>query len=184
MTQIAKMALKRFKQLEEFELDLKETTVLIGANNSGKSSVLQALHFAVAVAQTAKLVGENVKWGADRFKLSFNPAQLLYSPIADVLSLARGGQLYEGSAGQIEIEVTLADGGKCRVAVSRGRNRNIAVSLTGKVVGERLMSLDKPFTVYAPGLAGIAKEERYMSKVQFGGSWREATQISSYAMCY
>jgi len=163
MTQIAKVTLKRFKQLEEFELELIGTTVLIGANNSGKSSVLQALHFAVAVAQTAKLVGENVKWGADRFNLSFNPAQLLYSPIADVLSLARGGQLHEGSTGQIEVEVTLTDGAKCRVAVRRGRNRNIAVSLTGKTVGERLMSLDKPFTVYAPGLAGIAKEERYMS---------------------
>lgn len=54
MAKIAKMALKRFKQLKEFELDLSETTVLIGANNSGKSSALQALHFAVSVAQTAK----------------------------------------------------------------------------------------------------------------------------------
>jgi len=58
MSKIKTIRLKRFKQLEEFDLDLGDTTVLIGSNNAGKSSVLQALHFAVAVAQTAKLVGE------------------------------------------------------------------------------------------------------------------------------
>lgn len=163
MTQIAKLELKRFKQLKDFELDLSDTTVLIGANNSGKSSALQALHFAVSVAQTAKLVGEGVKWGADKFELSFNPSQLLYSPIADVLSLAHGGQLYEAAAGQIEVDVIMTDGSMCKIAVRRGRNRNIGVTLRGKTVGERLMNLDRPFTVYAPGLAGIAKEERYMS---------------------
>lgn len=57
----------------------------------------------------------------------------------------------------------MSDGSMCRVAVRRGRNRNIAVSLSGKIVGDRLMNMDRPFTVYAPGLAGIAKEERYMS---------------------
>jgi energy-coupling factor transporter ATP-binding protein EcfA2 len=163
IAKISKIALKRFKQLNEFELDLGDTTVLIGANNSGKSSALQALHFAVSVAQTAKLVGEGVSWGADKFRLTFNPTQLLYSPIADVLSLAHGGQLGENANGQIEVKVVMSDGNACLITVRRGRNRNIAVSLTGRLVGERLMNLDRPFTVYAPGLAGIAKEERYMS---------------------
>lgn len=161
--QIVSLALKRFKQLDAFELDLRGTTVLIGANNSGKSSVLQALHFAVSVAQTAKLFGEGVRWGADKFELSFNPTQLLYSPIADVLSLAYGGRLEEPEESQIEITVTCSDGSKCIVSVRRGRNRNVGVSLRGKSLGERLMNMDQPFTVYAPGLAGIPKEERYMS---------------------
>lgn len=161
--QIEKLTLKRFKQLKEFELELKDTTVLIGANNSGKSSVLQALHFAVSVAQTARLVGEGVNWGADKFQVSFNPTQLLYSPIADVLSLAMGGQLQEPADTQIEIEISVAGGVRCVITVRRGRNRNIAVTLQGKVLGERLMNIDQPFTVYAPGLAGISKEERYLS---------------------
>ena len=93
MTKIAKVTIKRFKQLKEFELDLTNTTVLIGANNSGKSSALQALHFAVSVAQTARQIGVGVKWGADKFELSFNPSQLLYSPIADVLALAVDRQI-------------------------------------------------------------------------------------------
>ncbi len=78
-TQIESISIKRFKQLAEFQLDLKDTTVLIGANNAGKSSALQALHFAVSVAQTAKLVGDGVNWAKDKFQVSFNPTQLLYT---------------------------------------------------------------------------------------------------------
>lgn len=163
MSKIELLRLKRFKQLKEFELSLDDTTVLIGANNAGKSSALQALHFAVAIAQTAKLVGEGVRWGADKFELSFNPAQLLYSPVADVLALANGGSLVESAAQQIEIEMVLVNGDSCQLAVKRGRNRNIQVSIKGRQLGERLMDLGRPFTVYAPGLAGIAKDERYMS---------------------
>lgn len=163
MSRIKTIRVKRFKQLLDFELDVEDTTVLIGANNAGKSSALQALHFAVAVAQTSKLVGEGVRWGADKFELSFNPSQLIYSPVADVLTLASGGQLNETTSGQIEIEIMLSDGSSCLVTVRRGRNRNIQVALKGRTVGEMLMNQSKPFTIYAPGLAGIAKEERYMS---------------------
>lgn len=161
--QIESISVKRFKQLVEFELDLKDTTVLIGANNAGKSSALQALHFAVSVAQTAKLVGDGVNWAKDKFQVSFNPTQLLYSPVADVLSLAHGGQLQEPPESQIEIRVACMDGTNCVVSVRRGRNRNIAVVVEGRKLGERLMDLTNPFTIYAPGLAGIAKEERYQS---------------------
>lgn len=160
---IKSVNVKRFKQLAEFELDLKDTTVLIGANNAGKSSALQALHFAVSVAQTAKLIGEGVNWARDKFQVSFNPTQLLYSPVADVLSLAHGGQLQEPPETQIEIKVNCMDDTSCTVSVRRGRNRNIAVVVEGRRLGERLMDLTNPFTIYAPGLAGIAKDERYQS---------------------
>ena len=163
MSKIKTVRVKRFKQLLDFELDVDNTTVLIGANNAGKSSALQALHFAVSVAQTAKLVGEGVSWRADKFELSFNPSQLLYSPVADVLTLAHGGTLNESISGQIEIAIVLLDGATCVVTVRRGRNRNIQIALKGRAVGERLMDPNNPFTIYAPGLAGIAKEERYMS---------------------
>lgn len=124
---------------------------------------MQALHFAVSIAQTARLVGDGVNWAKEKFQVSFNPTQVLYSPVADVLSLSHGGQLQESSDSQIEIGITCKDGTKCTVSVRRGRNRNIAVVVEGKKLGERLMNLTNPFTIYAPGLAGIAKEERLQS---------------------
>ena len=49
------------------------------------------------------------------------------------------------------------------MGLRRGRNRNVAVSIIGRKLSERLMDLENPFTVYAPGLAGVPKEERYLS---------------------
>lgn len=163
MPKISSVTIRRFKRLEEIELPLSEVTLLIGANNAGKSSVLQAIHFAVSIAQSARLIGEGVAWQRDAFELSFNPAQLIYSPISDVLSLATGGVLQEPRPSQIEIELRDEGGNRCTVGLRRGRNRNIAVSIVGRQIGERLMDLTRPFTVYAPGLAGIPKEERYLS---------------------
>jgi energy-coupling factor transporter ATP-binding protein EcfA2 len=163
MSRIASVSIRRFKSLEEVTIDLADTTLLIGANNSGKSSTLQAIHFAVSIAQSARLIGEGVTWRNDTFELSFNPSQLIYSPVADVLSLATGGTLQEQRPTQIQIEFLDDEGKRCTVGLRRGRNRNIAVSIVGRELGERLMNLENPFTVYAPGLAGVPKEERYLS---------------------
>ncbi|MET4628417.1 ABC-type cobalamin/Fe3+-siderophores transport system ATPase subunit [Bradyrhizobium sp. I1.8.5] len=163
MTRISSVVVRRFKLIGSVEIPLDDVTLLIGANNSGKSSVLQAIHFGVSIAQTARLVGEGVAWRQDTFELSYNPSQLLYSPVADVHSLATGGELQEPRPSQIEIEFRGDDGTRSVVGLRRGRNRNIAVSITGRALGEQLMSLPAPFTVYAPGLAGVPKEEKFMS---------------------
>jgi energy-coupling factor transporter ATP-binding protein EcfA2 len=163
MPRIKSVGIRRFKRLENVTVQLNDATLLIGANNSGKSSILQAIHFAVSIAQTARLIGEGVSWRNDAFELSFNPSQLIYTPVADVLSLATGGTLQEPRPTQIEVEFLDDTDARCIVGLRRGRNRNIAVSIVGRQIGERLMDLEHPFTVYAPGLAGVPKEERYLS---------------------
>lgn len=163
MDRVKQVTIRRFKRLQEVTVSLGEVTLLIGANNSGKSSVLQALHFAVAIAQSARLVGEGVSWANDRFELSLNPAQLLYSPVSDVMSLANGGTLLEARASRVEVEFQTESGDRTTVGLKRGRNRNISVSVEGRTLGEKFMSIENPFTIYAPGLAGIPREERYLS---------------------
>jgi energy-coupling factor transporter ATP-binding protein EcfA2 len=162
MPRLSSIAVRRFKRLEELILPLQDTNILIGSNNSGKSSVLQAIHFAVSVAQTAQLLG-GVNWQQDKYQLSFNPSQLLYSPVADVLTLATGGNLVEDVNKRVEVEFTSDQGQKCTVAVRRGRNRNIAVAIEGRQLGEQLQNIQQPFSVYAPGLAGVPREELFMS---------------------
>lgn len=163
MPRISSVTVRRFKALHDITVPLGDTTVIIGANNAGKSSILQAVHFAVSIAQSAKLVGEGVNWKKGSFELSFNPSQLIYAPVSDVLSLASGGVLTERREVRIEIVVLLDDGEQCTVGLARGRNRNISVQVEGRVLGEQFMNIEHPFSVYAPGLAGIAKEERYLS---------------------
>lgn len=76
MSRIESVVIRRFKRLQEISINLGDVTLLIGANNAGKSSILQAIHFAVSIAQTARLVGEGVSWRNDTFEVSFNPTQL------------------------------------------------------------------------------------------------------------
>jgi hypothetical protein len=48
--------------------------------------------------------------------------------------------------------------------VSRGKNKNIAVRVNGRGLGERLSDVDNPFSVVAPGLAGIPSFEEYRAQ--------------------
>lgn len=162
MSKISSIIIRRFKRIENIEIPLENVTVIVGANNSGKSSILQAIHLAVSISQTSKLIG-GVNWQQGNYELSINPTQLLYSPVSDVLALATGGQLQEPRPSQIEIVFNRDDGETCLVALRRGRNRNIAISIQGRTLGEELQNLERPFSIYAPGLAGIPREEQYFS---------------------
>lgn len=46
------ITIQKFKGIHEIDLQLGEINVLVGGNNAGKSSVLQAIQFAVSIAQT------------------------------------------------------------------------------------------------------------------------------------
>ena len=58
---ITQIQVKRFKSVNSAILDLNRINVLVGANNAGKSSILQALQFAASVAQTAQLYSQGVR---------------------------------------------------------------------------------------------------------------------------
>ncbi|MFV1966902.1 MAG: AAA family ATPase [Pirellulaceae bacterium] len=47
---INKIKIQNFKNIRDQEIDLERLTVFVGANASGKTSVLEALHFAVRAA--------------------------------------------------------------------------------------------------------------------------------------
>ena len=92
MSRLKSVTVKRFKRLSEVKIDLGTTTLLIGANNAGKSSLLQAIPFAVSLAQSAKLVG-GVAWRDGKYELSFSQTQVLYCPVSGAMTLAFGGTL-------------------------------------------------------------------------------------------
>lgn len=52
---ITHIKLEKFKRVIEFETDLDDINVLVGTNNSGKSSVLQGIQFTI-MAEVARRV--------------------------------------------------------------------------------------------------------------------------------
>jgi hypothetical protein len=154
--------IQRFKGLEDAAIDLKSFNVLVGANNAGKSSVIQGIHFAIAILQTIAL---EEKWSNSGrlLKKSINPNKLIYTPTDDVYALGLGGTLIQKPEQQILFTFVLENGKQVKLGVRKGRNQNIQVEVTNPTDAEHLSSLESPFSIFSPGLAGIAKDENWVS---------------------
>ena len=161
MNTLQSIRLPRFKRISDVSIDLKPVNFLVGGNNSGKSSIIQGLHFGVGLMQTIALAD---KWtAADTLSISLSPSQLIYSPLEDVYALGPGGKLVEKEGQEMSLDLTLTSGESCSLTVSKGRNRNIVVGVKNVKMGQQLSSLEKPFSIFSPGLAGISKRETYVS---------------------
>ena len=161
---IEKIEICNFKNISNLTLELENLNVLVGSNNSGKSSILQAIQFAISVAQTTNF--ENSRWNNTTNKLptSLTPEQLIYAPFRDVYSLAIGGKLKTALNTAIQIEFTEKDTlNKSKVLIRKGKNKNIATEIHNKPIGELLRKIEEPFTIYVPGLAGIPSFEALKS---------------------
>jgi len=155
----------RFKSINLFEQPLENLTVLVGANNSGKSSVLQAIHFAVAIAQSRRrLVDQQDVQTEASFTIA--PQQVIYSPLNDVIALGHGGRLTQTGGKQIQVDFEFTNGHRGNVKIYKGKNRNLSVVVSGAHVIGRIEDLKQPFSVYVPGLAGIAKSESFIARGQ------------------
>jgi ABC-type branched-subunit amino acid transport system ATPase component len=154
--------IERFKNIEHVQLSVDGIDLLVGGNNAGKSSILQALQFGVSAAQTAAIQGGT--WVGDRLSTSIGQSDLVYAPIKDVLSLARNGKLRERE--DEAIQVTYKNGyEECKVSVRKGRNKNILIEVVGRTLGQRLQSVTEPYSALVTGLAGIPAEERFEANI-------------------
>jgi len=152
---------KRFKGIDNAPFDVSSINVFIGSNNSGKSTLVQMVHFGISILQSIELAK---RWGnKNSVALSLSPAQLLYSPCVDLYTLGRGGRLLEPKESAIELSLDLSDGEKIRIEIRRGRAGNIHVQVDNVSAARLLANLEKPFTIYSPGLAGIARSETFIS---------------------
>ncbi len=170
------ITIHRFKNIKQITVPLGRINILIGSNNSGKSSVLQALQFAVSVAQTMKLLGS--QWKKDNATLSFAPSQLVYVPLRQMSAVAHNQNFSEHSSTSIDVSFAEkkmkvpAQGGEAElttvsttIKVVRGRGQNIQCSIRGAELGRTLQPIAPPFSVFVPGLAGIPLVEEQKSAV-------------------
>ena len=157
---ISIIRIERFKSIQQVELKLGKVNVLVGANNSGKSSILQAIQFTTSVAQTSQMNPMAPKFKSDgSLATSVYPNQLIYSPVKDPYTLAYGGELKEDEAQAIRVSFEDDDGRIVQATFRKGKNKNITAKFVGSEIGNKLLSLEKPFCMYVPGLAGVPFEE-------------------------
>lgn len=150
--------IERFKNITEIEIPLGGINLLIGSNNAGKSSVQQAIQFAVSVAQSTNQ--QNARWEGDRCPSSLSSQNLIYSPLRDIEALAPQGRLQTNLEHAIKVTFIEQDE-SAYITIRKGKNRNISTSVEGKILGTKLQNIESPFSIIVPGLAGIPAFEEY-----------------------
>lgn len=159
---ITHVKLDLFKNVTDFDTDLDKINVLIGANNSGKSSVLQGIHFSILAA----IVRRNTR------RKTLSQQQLLYVPASDFTVLRHGAPYsnYSGNTSSLTLTGdTYSDGENADefdIKISKGRNDlNVSIEITGNNPFRQLVtSYTNLYSIYVPGLSGIPLEEKQYTK--------------------
>lgn len=84
---IDRITISNFKRIDEIDIALGKVNYLVGGNNSGKSSVLQAIHMAVSCA----------KLSVERKEQVIPESELRYSPTSEFVLLGHSDP-YENKA--------------------------------------------------------------------------------------
>jgi AAA15 family ATPase/GTPase len=153
---------KKFKKIDETSVNLKPLNIFIGANNSGKSSFIQGIQFAISGCQTLNLAGG--VWARNSSKtLSLDSSEFLYIPTKNIEYLYHGKKLTGSRTKQDRawIEFNFSNGSKSTLKISKGKNGGFTTVLSGKDLGEDLGNIESPYCVYVPGIAGIPTQEKY-----------------------
>lgn len=156
--EITSVEIERFKRVQKAEILLSDINVLVGPNNSGKSSMLQGIHFCAGAAVAARRLD----------RVTFTQQSLLYCPARDFVDLRNDGPYQNQSAfGYLRVRGDVGeDNEQYTVRVYRGRNEgNVGCERHGHpLIGAMVTAFIPPFSVYVPGLAGIPEVEEYRSE--------------------
>lgn len=160
-TKLSSLEIGNFKALEGIVIDLADVTVLVGPNSSGKSSVLQAAHWAARAA--SYISPRNTKE-----VISFD--RLDYLPSSDPLRTAYRAELATDTGSRpthVSFQYQTAAGEKAAATVKIWAARNkggIAAHIDGGAAVTPFKQRTEFITAYIPGLAGLAEKESILAK--------------------
>ena len=151
--EIDKVRIRNFKRISSIDIELSDINYIVGGNNSGKSSILQAIHMAVGLGQLAAEYQQQV----------IAESELRYCPTGDFPSLGNKAP-YEnrkdGSRGKVWFHGKSDDNedASYRIEMYKARNfNNVGVDRGGvyQGFGQHIVDTTRLFSVFVPGLAGI-----------------------------
>ncbi|MBF0332103.1 MAG: AAA family ATPase, partial [Alphaproteobacteria bacterium] len=155
------ITVRGFKATEVATIPLDHVTIVVGPNGCGKSSVLQAIHWAARAA--SYVLPKNTKE-----MISFE--RLDYVPSSEPLTTLHKGEL-KSDAGSIPVEVVFTHRQvgeeivQATIRIRAARNRG---GITAYVDGGGAVTPYKQryqfITTYIPGLAGLSEKESILAQ--------------------
>lgn len=160
---LTKIQVDRFKRLNRVSLSLSDLNILVGANGSGKSSFIQAIHLASCLMRQASEVR------SDRTS-PVSIGDLDYIPTDNYWELGHN-HAWGNRAGTPSSKVTFIfqdDEGNNSKTYSEFRSaRNAGISVTGSIppkLNRLYRGYGVFFSSYIPGISGIPNQESKQSK--------------------
>ena len=163
--ELKKINIKNFKKVSNVDLDLADLNILVGANSSGKSSILQAIHLASCLARQAK---ENLRRNNSTV-ISVN--ELDYLPTNNYKKLGNDndwGNREDSPFSKVNFVIGDEEASR-QITVNteiRGA-RNAGISVKGNLpqeVSNLFRGQGRFFSAYIPGISGMPNEELKQSK--------------------
>lgn len=155
------ITVRGFKATEVATIPLDRVTILVGPNGCGKSSVLQAIHWAARAA--SYVLPKNTKE-----MISFE--RLDYVPSSEPLTTLHKGQL-KSDAGSTPVEVVFAhrpvgeETVQATIRIRAARNRGgITAYMDGGGAVTPYKQRFQFITTYIPGLAGLSEKESILAQ--------------------
>ena len=163
---LKKITIRNFKAIEEVILELAEFNVIVGANGSGKSSVLQAMHW---MFQSGR--NRNIKANARGEGALLSEKHASFMPSPDYRNAGNGPE-YGNKKGApqlgVVVEAQIDDGSivTADMWIKSARNEGLSVHVpSGNGFVAIMRSQGREFSAYIPGLAGIPLSEDKRSKL-------------------
>lgn len=155
---VTSLRLQKFKRIDDIEISISSTNVLVGGNNSGKSSVLQGIHFSICAAVASRQIGRD----------TFAQSALLYNPSHEFVNLRHGSEyLNQSQFGHLMIKAHIDETEvEVKIKIYRARNEgNVGCTRSGNTsLGLSITNQINLFSIYVPGLAGIPRQEEYRTE--------------------
>lgn len=160
---ITHLKLSNFKGIKNFESEFDELCIIAGTNNSGKSSILQGIHFSIMIAAASREF--------DALGKTINEQYLYYSPSGSLARL-RHNEAYAVASKKTSSLILRTDMADCEdvsITIRKARNKgNLSASLNCNpeinVFANALTSSSNLYSMYVPGISGITTHEQYVTE--------------------
>ena len=162
-----KVTIKNFKAIDEATIELSAFTVIVGANGSGKSSILQALHWLFQSGRNLSVdTNKSPTVGS-----TLSEKNATYMPSPEYRNAGHGpeyGNFKETPQLDVTVEASAADGTAVSASmwIKSARNEGLSVHVpSNNIFVAALRDKSKEFSSYIPGLAGIPLSEEKRTKL-------------------